>query len=125
MKNRRKGLKMEITRILENVPTSKELSSAYETGALSYDEFINKMTSNTNRVIEYLITNYGVCNQWIAIGKHETISAWDIGELFDNIVDKDLSYLALVDGYVSIVRTDDNEVFRLFTDKSLIQEIWK
>jgi len=116
---------MEITRILENVPTSKELSNAYESGVITYDEFVNKMTSNTNREIEYLINNYGVCNQWYAISKSETVSAWNIGELFDMIVDKDLSYLALVDGYVSIVRTDDNKVFRLFTDKTLIQEIWK
>lgn len=116
---------MKIERINANRPTAMELRTAYENGILTDEEFESKSAEFAALDIADVTWELCLVNEWeelFAVSKTEFMHGC-LNDLFDFIVDKDLSYLARVDSKPSIIRTDDGAVFTLYTENELLKKI--
>lgn len=109
---------MKIERLINDIPTGEELQEAWTSGRITEAEYYNKMSIYAGMEMDEVAEWYGF-GELYAIGSRGHYYIAELSELFDLIVEKDLSYLAKADGVPAIIRTDDGEVFKLYNAETV------
>lgn len=115
---------MKIERIVSTYPHGGELENLYVMEKITDAEFYDLLNKTEEKYIDVITRILDTDWDIYAVGSNGELLHGEIYDIMDGIVEKDLSYTALVDGHLAIVRTDDMTVYRLYNGATLAQAVW-